>query len=233
MEYKVFDNPYQLESSQFMTKTYKSREAWLKARHKGLGGSDSSVIMGLNPYKTNIELYEEKIAPLDIEKANEVNEAMQYGIDAEEPLRKLFELSYPRYNVHYQDYTLLQHKKNKFMQYSPDALLYDIEKDRFGIYEGKTTTISSSSKLWEWQDRIPMMYFAQILHGLYVTGFDFAIVNAELRFRRDTFQKFERQIYVFEREDFLEDIAILEQKGVDFYTNNILKKERPPLLIDI
>ena len=36
------------------------RTAWLEARSYGIGGSDASAIMGMNPYKNNIELFEEK-----------------------------------------------------------------------------------------------------------------------------------------------------------------------------
>ena len=33
---------------------------WHNARHKGIGGSDVASILGLNPYKTNVELWREK-----------------------------------------------------------------------------------------------------------------------------------------------------------------------------
>ena len=38
--------------------------AWLKARGYGIGGSDASAILGMNPYKSNIELFEEKTGRL-------------------------------------------------------------------------------------------------------------------------------------------------------------------------
>lgn len=38
----------------------KSRDDWLQARVNRIGGSDASAIVGLNPYKTNIDLYMEK-----------------------------------------------------------------------------------------------------------------------------------------------------------------------------
>ena len=37
-----------------------SRDEWLKERTKGIGGSDVSTILGLNPYKTPLQLWEEK-----------------------------------------------------------------------------------------------------------------------------------------------------------------------------
>ena len=36
----------------------KTREEWLQLRHSGIGASECSAIVGMNPYMTNIELYE-------------------------------------------------------------------------------------------------------------------------------------------------------------------------------
>lgn len=47
---------------------FDSMEEWLVNR-KGIGGSDASAILGLNPYKTNQELWMEKkgqMSPVDI-----------------------------------------------------------------------------------------------------------------------------------------------------------------------
>lgn len=41
-------------------KTLKSREEWLAARKNYIGGSDASAVLGMNPYKTNLELWKEK-----------------------------------------------------------------------------------------------------------------------------------------------------------------------------
>ena len=72
--------------------------AWLKGRMNGIGGSDASAIVGMNPYKSNIELFEEKtdrrIAPDISDKPYVI-----YGKKAEEPIRELFKLDYPEYQV--------------------------------------------------------------------------------------------------------------------------------------
>lgn len=39
---------------------FEDEKAWLKGRLNGIGGSDASAVVGKNPYKTNIELFEEK-----------------------------------------------------------------------------------------------------------------------------------------------------------------------------
>lgn len=72
---------------------FDSMEEWLVNR-KGIGGSDASAILGLNPYKTNQELWMEKkgqMSPVDISGKSYV----KYGNDAEPLLRALFALDYP------------------------------------------------------------------------------------------------------------------------------------------
>ena len=39
-----------------------SREQWLAFRKRGVGGSDVPTIMGMNPYKAEIELWYEKLS---------------------------------------------------------------------------------------------------------------------------------------------------------------------------
>lgn len=60
------------------------REEWLQWRKKGIGGSDIGVIMGSNPYKTPVQLWEEKCGYRGEEF---VNAAMKHGI-ASEPLAR-------------------------------------------------------------------------------------------------------------------------------------------------
>ena len=65
--------------------------AWLKARGYGIGGSDASAILGMNPYKSNIELFEEKTGrrlPEDI-SALKSQVIHQDAIDAEKDQLKI------------------------------------------------------------------------------------------------------------------------------------------------
>ena len=41
-------------------KTFGSADEWRKARTSYIGGSDAACIIGENPYKSNVDLYEEK-----------------------------------------------------------------------------------------------------------------------------------------------------------------------------
>ena len=37
-----------------------NRTDWLKARRKGIGGSDAASVLGISPWKSNVQLWEEK-----------------------------------------------------------------------------------------------------------------------------------------------------------------------------
>lgn len=44
-----------------------TREAWLKQRNKGIGGSDAGIILGVNKYKSPYTLWAEKSSLLESE----------------------------------------------------------------------------------------------------------------------------------------------------------------------
>lgn len=229
---KVFTDPYDLKEH-FTKKSYPSREKWLSGREKGIGASESAIVMGMNPFSNNQDLFDYKInhdCKPDIQ-----NEAMDYGLKAEAPLRELFAITYPRYHVSYIPNTTLKSKKKKFMLYSPDGLLYDVDTDQFGLYEGKTAAINNRVAELAWDNRIPDHYFVQILHGLFVTNFQFAIVNAELRRTRQTVNgeiyTFERRMYRYDRNVYEKDIEQVVNESKKFW-EYVKKQERPPLVIN-
>ena len=78
----------------------KNREEWLNARKKGIGGSDAACIIGLNKYKSNVRLWDEKAG---LQKPEDVSEkpAVIYGKEAEAAVRRLFILDHPEYDVIY------------------------------------------------------------------------------------------------------------------------------------
>lgn len=65
-----------------------SKEDWLAQRKKGIGGSDISSIMGLNKYKSALELYLDKTGQLP--ESDEENLAAELGLELEDFLAKKF-----------------------------------------------------------------------------------------------------------------------------------------------
>ena len=141
---------------------FKSREEWLEGRKGHIGGSDASACVGMNPYKDNVQLWEEKrglVIPEDISD----REYVQYGTEAEKYLRALFALDYPQYRVSYDEDNMFTNTAYPWMHASLDGELVD-KNGRRGILEIKTTNILQSMQREKWRDRIPDNYFCQVLH---------------------------------------------------------------------
>lgn len=206
-----------------------SHDEWLENRKKGIGGSDAAAILGISPFKTNVDLWLEKTGqkePDDI--SNE--EKVKYGHDAEDPLRTLFMLDHPEYELFHDEHMILQNTKYPFMQASLDGELTEIATGRKGIYEGKTTEIMNKRMLNEWNGQVPIYYYVQCLQYLIVTGYDFVWLRAELKFAWDMNRK-EIRDYYFTKEEAINDMKYLFKKELIFWKKNIMEGVKPGLIL--
>lgn len=191
-----------------------SREEWLANRNR-IGGSEASAIVGMNPYMSNIDLWNIKtgiVTPEDISEKTYV----KYGTKAEEHLRELFKLDFPEYEVFYEENNMFLNDKYEFAHASLDGWLIDKE-GRKGILEIKTTNILQSMQKEKWKNRIPDNYYIQMLHYLMVTEFDFAVLKAQLKYEFDGEVYLQTKHYKIERADVEEDIRYLESKERKFW----------------
>lgn len=195
--------------------TFGSREEWLAARSGRIGGSDASSIINRNRWKSNVRLWEEKTGlrqPEDISEKPHV----KYGSQAEEHLRELFKLDFPEYEVLYQENNMWLNDKFPFAHASLDGWLID-QNDRKGILEIKTKEIMNSLQEEEWKNRMPDNYFAQIVHYLMVTEFDFVVLKAQLRFSYSDENKLLTKHYHIERSEVEADIEYLHNSEKTFW----------------
>lgn len=207
----------------------KDREEWLLNRKNYIGGSEISCIVGLNPYKSNVDLWEEKTGrklPEDISNKPYV----LYGIRAEEHLRALFELDFPQYDVLYAENNSVVNDKFPWAAASLDGFLREKETGRRGVLEIKTTNILQSMQREKWDHRIPSNYYCQVLFYLAVTEFDFAIVKAQLRYDYNGEIYHTTKHYHIERMEVIDDINYLMEKGAEF-AGYIERDECPPLVL--
>lgn len=207
---------------------YKNEEAWRKGMMHGIGGSDASAVIGRNPYKTNIELFEEKTgrrAALDISDKPYVI----YGKQAEEPIRRLFALDYPEYQVEHHENRILRSREYPFLQASLDGELTDAE-GRKGILEIKTTNILQSMQREKWDGRIPDNYYIQVLHYLLVTGYQFAVLRAHLNSVWDREVRTQVKHYFIERREVEADLAYLLEQEQRFW-EYVEAGRKPPLVL--
>lgn len=202
---------------------------WLTFRKSGIGGSDASAILGCNPWKTNVELWEEKCG-LKEPKPISCVKAVEYGFKAEKPLVDLFKLDYPQYSVTVPKNEVYIHD-NGFMFASMDGRLRHRKNKEYGVLEVKTSTIFASMHREKWKEKIPQNYYIQVLHYMAVTGYSFAILKAHLISSDDGGNKrITTKHYYIDAEEVKEDIAFLIKKETEFWQSVKCKKE-PSLLL--
>lgn len=206
-----------------------SHEEWLNNRKNGLGGSDSSIILGISPFKTNIDLWLEKTGQKEPEDISD-DEKVKYGHEAEDSIRNLFMLDHPEYELFHDEFMILRSNKYPFLQASLDGELTDTNTGEHGILEIKTTEIMNKQMLDEWKNGIPNHYYTQCLHYLIVTGYEFVWLRAKLKFVWDSNYQ-EIRDYYFTRAEVIEDIKYLFEKEEKFWNENILKGVRPGLIL--
>lgn len=203
------------------------REEWLAFRKGLIGGSDAPAILGRNPYKTNVELYLEKVGLYEPEDISD-KPYVKYGIEAEKLLIDLFRLDYPELEVVTEPNNCWTNPRYPWAHASLDGWLTD-KDGRRGILEIKTTEILRSQQKESWKDRIPDNYYIQVLWYLMVTEFDFAILRALLRWNFDNLVYSQIRDYRIERTEVEEDIRVLAAEGKKFA--ECLKKKKKPYLI--
>jgi putative phage-type endonuclease len=138
-------------------------------RRTGIGGSDAAAALGLSPWQTPYDLWEEK---LGLAPAVEQTEPMLWGKLLEDIVRREYARrtgAAPVYSTE-----LIRHPKHPFMFTHLDG---DMRPLRGAILEVKTARTAQ-----DWgeagSDEIPMQYLVQIHHALAVTGAEVCEVAA-------------------------------------------------------
>lgn len=187
---------------------------WLYYRRTGIGGSEAAAVLGISPFKNNVDLWEEKMGKRDSPDLSD-NPRVKYGTDAEDLLFRLFSLDYPLYEAK-ADKTVVYRRGFAFA--SLDGELIERETGRKGIYEGKTTEVRKRSELKKWDGKVPDYYYAQLVHNLMVTGWDFAVLKAQIKFiEQEEIREIITRHYFFERREMLADMKHLYLQESKFW----------------
>lgn len=133
---------------------------WLEARCEGIGGSDASVIVGLNRWKSPFQLWLEKTGKAEAEDLSG-NEYVYWGKVLEEAVANRFcELTGKKV----QRRGLLQMDDYPYILASVDRMVVG---ENAGL-ECKTCN-GFAAKEWE-DDEVPTAYYVQCQHYMMVTG---------------------------------------------------------------
>jgi putative phage-type endonuclease len=192
-------------------------------RTKGIGGTDIAAIVGLNPWKSAIDVYMEK---LGLTEPQEDNDNLWWGREMEPILQKRYEqetgLTVLPFNS---EFHILDKIKNITPWYvgTPDGMILDSNNHIWMGVDYKTTGSSYKSDWGEpGSDEVPPYYHTQAMWYMGLTGarwWDIAVLfmGARREFR----------IYRINRDDEL--IATLIEKGKDFWENHVLSQVPPPV----
>lgn len=211
--------------------TITNDKQWHLERAKGIGASEASAIIGMNPYMSNVDLWRIKTGR---KKAADISSDahVTYGHAAEGPLRELFALDYPQYEVEYRGaYDLVRNKDYPFILATLDGRLIEKDTGRLGVYEGKTTEILKSMQKEKWYNGIPNNYYCQVIHQLIATEFDFTVLNAQLKRVYGWEVKTETRRYIIERSEVKDDIEYLMEQEINFWEKYVKRDIEPPLIL--
>lgn len=153
------------QAKTFLAKTDMiTREEWLEARRKGIGGSEASAILGLNPYSSPLRVYLDKIGKGE---EKETNEAMRQGTDLEQYVADRFVQFMAESGT-----PVKVRRVNKMFQHPEHPwMLANIDRDIAGMDAGlecKTTSAYSKFKFEEGE--INPHYYWQAMHYMACTG---------------------------------------------------------------
>ena len=184
-------------------------EAQKEQRRNGLGGTDIGAILGFSPYKTPLDIYEEKTGDAVVD---ENNAFMQFGQDFEPIIIRHYEQSQQCEIVNACD--TLYHSQYNFLFANIDGKV----KNSNIIIECKT---ASRSPIWgePGTNQIPEVYLFQVAH--YANIADAEKVDIAVFFRESC----EHVIYTYQRNVDLEEV--IEKRAVKFWNECVLKRVPP------
>lgn len=183
-----------------------SHEEWLQYRMQGIGGSDAAAIVGLNPYRSAVDVYADK---LGFTQETVSSEAMRQGADLEGYTADRFAEATGKkpHCMH----AILQSREHPFMLANIDR---KISGEDAGL-ECKTT--SPFSKVdWE-SGEVPSNYYVQCQHYCAVSGYPKWYLAVLV---------FSKGFYWYEIERNEDDIAALIQAEEAFWKN--VREKVPP-----
>lgn len=195
---------------------------WLGWRKKGIGGSDISSLLGLNPWRSPLALYYDKVG--ENEENEEESIAMELGKELEPFLRDKFEKWMLKNEliaiIVEEEPFMMQHPEHEWALANIDGKFEHPEKGLCGL-ELKTTN-EFARKEWE-DDELPVHYYAQIQWYMGVTGIQNFYVGYLIGNR-----KFDAK-HVPRNDEVIEEIL---KQAKDFWQDHVLT-EIPPAPIGL
>lgn len=220
-----------------------TNEDWLEYRKRGIGGSEVSVLFGVNPWTTKLQMYRDKVDNFRMDPPNQYTLDFGHAIEpfVAEWFAKAFHMPASKYKTwlekQYGEKIIEFSVRRDTLQYKHPFfpfLVADLDfrctittadgKEHEGVFECKTTNAHSFADHWGW-NRVPEYYVWQCRHYMCVTNTDFVVIACASGNNEDNYAM------GFVRRDLdKEEELILTAK--DFWENNILARVPPATTVN-
>lgn len=194
---------------------------WHQFRKTRLGGSDAPIICGLSPWKSNLQLWCEKMGTVPAPDLSS-NFAVQRGVRLEPVVRGMCAIKLDLYL----EPAVFTHKEYEFMSASLDGW----DDDARVFIEIKVGNKKDHDYLKEDDPKtIPKKYYPQLQHQLFVTGSTHAYYcSYHLQKGEDEMRGDLKIVKVFPDEDFMSRYL---PEVIAF--NECLLKNIPPTIVKV
>ena len=209
----------ELSKGEYESVLFMQDDKWREGRKHSIGASDAAAVMGISPWKTEAQLWDEKAngKTLDFHNADTVR-----GHRSENHILELYGIETGR-KIFSGERIMLMSNHNPFMSCTLDGIDFTDENNPI-IIEAKSVKFSHG----EWSDdKIPDYYFTQLLHQLAVTGWNEAILLVRFT-RNEGWESASERLYHVKREDVQDQIDKLVRKERKFWNEYVVNKKRPP-----
>ncbi|MGW7932733.1 YqaJ viral recombinase family nuclease [Staphylococcus xylosus] len=187
-----------------------SQEAWLELRKQGIGGSDAGAILGVNKWKSPLQLYFEKTGMYEVKQSD--NEFIYWGHVLEDVVAKEFTVRTGK---------KVRRVNQMFVHAEHDYMIANIDRAVIGESALLECKVTSEYNKDEWKsDEVPGSYIAQVQHYLAVTGYEKAYIAVLIGGNKFVWKEIEKD------EELIDYIIEQEQ---DFWNRYILGDEMPPM----
>lgn len=185
-----------------------SREEWLEIRRNSIGGSDAAAACGMSPWKSQLELFCDKMGMIP---DKETNESMRRGTYLEEYVAQRFSEETGKKVI-----------RSNFMYCHDDFPCLTANIDRMIVgekagLECKTMNDYSSNDYDFESGEIPVQYYCQCQHYMMVMGWEYMYIAFSSNFKFSWLKVDRNQ----------EFINSMRQQELDFWYNYVAKKIRP------
>ena len=153
-------------------------DEWLAARRRGVGGSDSPVVLGASPWKAALTLWGEKTGRLAEPVLD--SDAVEMGKILEPAILERYRQKTGRPARHWPSTLIVKHPDVEFLFATPDGLTYDSARG-VGLVQLKSTGEFSGK---EWDDGPPLWVEVQVQHELAATRATWASIVVLIGGRR-------------------------------------------------